>query len=245
MRSLQVHAALRDRVRSVQVIESTGGEQRVLPSVGAVLGFQYRGRVRAGDQLLSLAGVTGMQSGPRCYRYEPGTATILVRFAPQGAACLGVSAASLTGQSVALDAILPAPLVREASERLFEASDLAARIEVVQKLLLSLPFTSDRLVARAIERLTAEQEPKSVAEVARELGISERQLERRFRERVGVSPKRMASLQRFERALSRLPAARSLAQLAVDAGYYDQSHLIRDFRSHSGQAPGRLLAALR
>ena len=190
MPSIRPSEPLRSRVASIEVIETAGGEVTVLPGSAAVLGFQYRGRVRAGAQFLSTAGVTGIQSGPRHYSYDPDTATILVRFTPQGAACLGVPASQLSGQSVPLDALLPLTRVREASERLATAASAHARIAVVEALLLELPFAHDRLVAHAMQQLTdsAPERARSVAEVARELGVSERQLERRFLQRVGITP---------------------------------------------------------
>ena len=234
-------AELKARVIAIDVIESGGGEQLVLPSTSAVLGFQFRGRVRAGAQLLSEAGVTGLQSGARHYAYEPNTASILVRFSPQGAACLGVPAAELCGHSVDLAAILPPQRVREAQEKLCEAPALHARIAVVEELLLELPFAPDPLVARALRQLAgAPNTEAGIAEVARSLALGERQLERRFLAQVGVSPKRFAALARFERALDIMKRAPSLTDAAFAAGYYDQSHFIREFRRFAGVAPGKL-----
>jgi AraC-like DNA-binding protein len=240
MLSFQPHEALRSRVLDIRVIESDGGETTVLPGAAAVLGFQYRGRVRGEAGLLSLAGVTGLASGPRRYTYEPHTASILVRFTPQGAACLGVPASELSGRSVPLDALLSPLRVHELSQRLLDASHLDERVALVQALLLELPFAPDRLVARAIARLSPPR-PPAIAEVARELDIGERQLERRFLARVGITPKRFATLRRFERALALAGSAPSLGQLAQQSGYYDQSHLIREFRAFAGAPPAKLL----
>lgn len=75
--------------------------------------------------------------------------------------------------------------------------------QVVESVLLDLPFARDRAVSFAIERLARPHGPALVAAIARELGLSERQLERRFRAQVGRTPKRFASLARFERAVER------------------------------------------
>jgi methylphosphotriester-DNA--protein-cysteine methyltransferase len=58
---------------------------------------------------------------------------------------------------------------------------------------------------------------------------------------VGVTPKRYASLARFERALQLARGAASLTHAALDAGYYDQSHFIRDFTRFAGGPPGQFL----
>ena len=242
MQSFRPCAALRSRVLSIDIVESAGGETTVLPSSSAVLGFQYRGRVHAGALALSNAGITGIQQGPRVYAYERGTGSLLVRFTPQGAACLGLPASQITGHSVPLDAILPAAGVREAIERLQSASTQPARVALVEQLLMTLPFAQDRVIARAIELLSG---PLPVAQVAKTLALSERQLERRFLSRVGITPKRFATLRRFERALELARRAPSLSHLALDSGYYDQSHFIREFRGFAGMAPSALLGRLR
>ena len=94
----------------------------------------------------------------------------------------------------------------------------------------------------ALERL--DHEP--VGLVADHLGTSERHFRRVFRETVGVSPKTYARLRRFRRAvaLARRAAAPDWAAIAADVGYYDQAHLIADFRAIGGATPRALLAEL-
>jgi AraC-like DNA-binding protein len=78
-----------------------------------------------------------------------------------------------------------------------------------------------------------------------ETGWSRRRVTERFRRQLGVSPKAYARLLRFEHATSLLgrPAAdRTLADVAMEAGYYDQSHLTRDFVALAGMTPGAYAA---
>lgn len=235
-------AALRDRVLAIDVIEQDGGEAHVLPSTSAVLGLQVHGRVRAGEGLLSTAGVTGIQGGARRYGYEGPTVSLLVRFTPQGASCLGVPASALADRSVALADLVTPARASEVSERMCEAGDAAARVQVVERLLLGLEWSPDPLIERALVLLGAGLHERSlVAEVARNLAISERQLERRFLARVGITPKRFASLRRFEQAVALARASESLTETALAVGYYDQSHFIRDFRRFAGATPGEWL----
>jgi AraC-like DNA-binding protein len=79
-----------------------------------------------------------------------------------------------------------------------------------------------------------------VEALARRLGVTRRQLERLFRDRVGIPPKLFLRILRFQRALGSSGDARAggWAQVAVALGFYDQSHLIRDFRELAGRAPG-------
>jgi AraC-like DNA-binding protein len=69
-----------------------------------------------------------------------------------------------------------------------------------------------------------------VADAARAVGVSLRQLRRIFREHIGMSPKRCARIQRLHRALEAQTSGHSWAERASEAGFYDQAHLIADFR---------------
>ena len=78
-----------------------------------------------------------------------------------------------------------------------------------------------------------------IGELERELGWSRKRLAARFREEVGLSPKPLARLLRFERAKTLLESddETSLTRLALDCGYYDQSHLTNEFRRIAGTTP--------
>jgi len=75
------------------------------------------------------------------------------------------------------------------------------------------------------------------------LGMPARTLERRFRREIGLPPKRLARIARFHAVVRTLDRGRKpdWAMLAVGAGYYDQAHLIRDFRAFAGMTPGAYL----
>jgi transcriptional regulator GlxA family with amidase domain len=85
----------------------------------------------------------------------------------------------------------------------------------------------------------------SVAEVARSVGWSRQHLTRRFGEELGMRPKLAARVLRFERASRLLRAgsgAATIAEVAAACGYFDQSHLDRDFTELAGCAPTVWLA---
>lgn len=233
--SFAVRAALRDRITSIDLVRSEGGELTVLPGTGAVLGLQLVGRVRGDAGLLSTAGVTGIAETARRYAYEPATTSILVRFTPDGAGCLGVPASELTGSSVGLDELWSAREASELRERVLEAQTSEAQIERVQDAIARRPFERDAQLSEAIRRLAQGDEVRVVADA---VGLGERQLERRMRERVGASPKRFASLARLERAVALVRQNVPLTRAALEAGYYDQSHFIRDFQRATGTSPG-------
>jgi AraC-like DNA-binding protein len=134
----------------------------------------------------------------------------------------------------------------ELAERLSEADDQDARFLLLEALIASAVERSapDPLVLAATRRLGF---PGSrVDELARALGISERQLRRRFHQAVGYGPKTLDRVLRFRRLVSQAQAVSDgevdLARLAAELGYADQAHMNRDSVRLTGMPPARLAA---
>jgi len=166
-----------------------------------------------------------------------------VRFrAGAGARFLDVDASELTDKSVPLEALWgrDAASLLSVLERVPATEGRLAALE--RALTRRLPRLTGREARwmRAAERLAAGQGLVSPTELARELGLSERQLRRGFLEAVGVSPKRLGRIFRLQAVLSlAADKKRHWGTVAIDAGYYDQAHLISDFKSMTGTSPGR------
>ena len=94
---------------------------------------------------------------------------------------------------------------------------------------------------RAAASLLASCEPIAVNDVAARVSLSERQLTRRFTERVGVAPKLFARVMRLQRAAAFLAAGRTPSEASSLAGYADQAHFTRDATSLAGITPGGLV----
>ena len=88
---------------------------------------------------------------------------------------------------------------------------------------------------------------RTVAEIAAELGVSHGHLDREFTRIVGMSPKSLSRLLRMRRVLSELDVRTDVgwAELAIEQGWFDQAHLIRDFKRHTGVTPSQYIAAQR
>ncbi|MEO6027317.1 MAG: helix-turn-helix domain-containing protein [Candidatus Binatia bacterium] len=163
-------------------------------------------------------------------------------------AVFGVPASAIAGNIVALDELWGAAAARQLRDRLATArgtADEAAIVDgaIAERLHRAAPLRPHaRLVLDAAARLASDH----VNAVATGLGMSERHLRRVFRDAVGMSPKAFARLARFHRALgaAREPRPASWARIAAATGYYDQAHLIEDFRSIAGVTPRVLLGEL-
>jgi AraC-like DNA-binding protein len=252
-------AALAPWISGFQTIDTPdsadGSDQAahtVLPDVEPVMGFQYRGRAIAvrddGQVLLERAGITGIQTQARAYRYHPGSGTVLVRFHPWGAsAFLPAPMREISDRSIGLDALLSRSAIREVEDRLQGTRTDPERIQVIESFLLSRlrERTPDGVVRRAVRLLLSHGQGVSVERLAETLGIGERQLERKFGEWVGVAPKRFARLARFRNVIAGWNASPGTADAIGDGGFFDQSHFIKDFRAFAGTTPEAYLRGLR
>lgn len=163
---------------------------------------------------------------------------VTVQLAPGCAATLlGVPASALTDRIVALDRLwgraggeLCTALLEAPTPAL--AADLLCRAVEARRVRASQPA---RLVRLATQMFEAEQ--VRVAQVAAELGVTTRHLRRAFLEHVGVGPKEFARAARLRRALHLVGRAPDWSRIAIDAGYFDQAHLIAEFHALIGCTP--------
>jgi AraC-like DNA-binding protein len=141
----------------------------------------------------------------------------------------------LAGHAVPLEA-------PELVDRLYDAATWEARFRLLDEVLLRRLADApppDAAVAWAWRRLVETDGRIPIAALTDELGWSRKRIAARFREHVGLTPKRAARLLRFERAreLAEQAASADWTRIALAAGYYDQSHLINDFRAVTGRTP--------
>ncbi|MFG1790373.1 helix-turn-helix domain-containing protein [Nocardia sp. NPDC049149] len=159
---------------------------------------------------------------------------------------LGVPMDELRNEATDLTEIL-GKSVRSLTERLAETPTWPARFAMVAAYLRERSAAADdqedRAITHAIRQLRTSNGLLPVAALVSESGWSQRHFRRRFAEQVGLPPKDYGSLLRFSAALTALvrEPARDMSLLADEFGYYDQSHLIRDFQRFAGSPPGRLL----
>lgn len=158
---------------------------------------------------------------------------------------LDVPMASLANRVVELDQVL-GPFATQLAEQLFDAADWPARFDVLDAAIagrLASAREPSPVTGWAWRRLTDTGGRLSIGMLTAELGVSRQYLATRFRDEVGLPPKTLARIVRFERAIGLLGAdAPRLTRIAHDCGYYDQAHLNRDFRELAGSTPTEFLA---
>jgi AraC-like DNA-binding protein len=153
----------------------------------------------------------------------------------------------LTRRSIAVGDAFGAP-GDALTDAVLEAAEDRERIALVEAFLRArAPERDENLetVTRAAALMLGEPELTRVEDLTARLGMSPRSLQRLFREYVGVSPKQMLQRYRLHEAAERLADGRAgdWARLAIELGYFDQAHLIRDFRALVGCSPAEYAAA--
>jgi AraC-like DNA-binding protein len=187
--------------------------------------------------------LVGQLTGPFTIRPSGPVRAIGVRFRPEGAYRLvQLPMFELTDATVAVDDI--SQRLSRKIDRLRGQRSVAEQIRSLEKFLSAAANQTDedRLVSVAVSELERANGDIAVSTLAHSLGMSFRQLERRFRNAVGIAPKLFSRMQRFQQIFRNAEANANWVDAAVSCGYYDQAHLIRDFREFSGTTPTALLA---
>jgi AraC-like DNA-binding protein len=136
----------------------------------------------------------------------------------------------------------------EYNERVALARGMSQRVRIVEKMLIEALCENGRqdcAVERCVQLIQNAAEPIAVKELASTLGLSSRQLARRFQNAVGLSPKQFLRVNRFIRAARRLRERTDagLTEIAYECAYFDQAHFNHDFREFSGMTPREFVMA--
>jgi len=153
----------------------------------------------------------------------------------------GVPMSELAGRVVSVRDLLPKKH-RDVAEQLEALPDWDARFDLIERLLderIAQARVQTSVVSWAFRRIEECGGAVDIRALVRELGYSQRHVIGLFRDHVGLPPKLLARIVRFDRLMKHLRAGTSetWAQLALEFGYYDQSHLVRDVRQFTGMTP--------
>jgi AraC-like DNA-binding protein len=191
--------------------------------------------------------IGGLHLSPALITSDGASSGVQISVNPLGCRALfGLPAAELRNVDTDLSSVLDAAMVDEIRDRLRNAVGWPERFALVDRWLGRLALAHEAQVhpdvARAFQRLVATGGDVPIAELAAEVGWSPRHLTTRFAAEVGLRPKEAARVVRFHRVRRKIAPGVRLAEVAADAGYFDQAHLARDFREFAGVSPTRWLA---
>jgi AraC-like DNA-binding protein len=236
---------LKPFIKSYLITESAQEKTyTVLPDTGLVLGFQFSGRLsvleNSKTRSLDISGLTGLLDGFRVFKNTGQTRSLLVFLKEAGAPAFFKQAAhEFFGQSLALDDLILRSDIQRVEEQLNQAGTDLQKIQVIEAFLTARidPPATDQLVLAALSLIDQTKGNIRIREIMQELHTSQSPLEKRFRQVVGASPKKFASIVRLKNLIEHYDPRHSLTAWGYQAGFYDQSHFIKEFKLFSGETP--------
>jgi AraC-like DNA-binding protein len=215
-----------------------------MPGTELVIGFQYKGNLSYsdGDQKIPLAssGITGLMDQVRVFSSSTDIGSVLVFF-KEGAAVsfFRQPIHELFRQSISLDHFMLRSELWILEEKLQASKTDAEKITIVEQFLISKINSTppDMLVISAMSMIYKSRGNLRIKELLSQLHISQSVLEKRFRQVVGTSPKKFATIVRFKNAIHQYDRNKPLTDLGYESGYYDQAHFIKEFRNFTGDSP--------
>lgn len=189
--------------------------------------------------------VLGQLTSPGTIKAAKGTTLLITRFHPYASSFFFPNgAADFTDDSVDLSSVLGKD-ANDLYDKVMEQSSITEKIGVVENFFVSRFATNQGKLKkmRVVEKICAQITSESNYSLKRPRPISDysdRYLQKMFLDFTGMTAKKFRSIQRFKRSMSLMqsPSA-SLTSIALDCGYYDQSHFIREFRAFTGVAPSK------
>ena len=140
------------------------------------------------------------------------------------------------------------PGARRIVEGLCEATDIAGRITLIEESLLQLllrsPIRADGLLETSMQYIYECRGSLTIGTLAEKVNYSERNLRRIFQSELGVSPKELIRIIQFQSLLQELYRGTdaTFTDVALKYGYYDQSHVIKNFKTYYGVSPRHIFS---
>ncbi len=246
-RTIQPSPKLKDYVRFYWFLESDRPYTHyAMADVCPELIFHFKGRfdevLENGKRELSfISGISAPTSQTRKFEIDCGFGIFGIYLYPHSIPLLfGISASEVTNQMVELET-LTSNFGADLEYEIMTSPTDKQRIAVIESFIekrLSKTQTVQLPVFEALKHIMKAQSAPKVKQLSSDYFVSERQLERQFLRFTGFNPKQFIRIARFHRAMQFYGGQEiRLTDIALDCGYYDQSHFINDFKQFSGVGP--------
>jgi AraC-like DNA-binding protein len=222
--------------------------QVLLPETSLTVVLRQSGAVSLRGETLPSAIVSGLQQRARLVEHAPNSSLVIVRFTEVGApAILHDRADLLYNRTVPLMDLLPRQGVDDIQNLLAETGEIRPQVRVIEDFLSNRICAQNRISRRsispqieaAVQMIRSSNGQSPIRAIARRLAMSQSALERHFRVTVGATPKNLSRLTRLQHICWLWDIGKNLTEIAFDAGYTDQPHLVRDFRLFTDISPER------
>ena len=129
-------------------------------------------------------------------------------------------------------------------DRLIQSPSIGEKVRVLDTFLIQKLMKNEKMhrktgiIKQVCDDLSTDGEAFDIKELASRYGFSERYIQKLFIDIVGLAPRSLFSVQRFNKSLSQVLSSQTdLTSIAYDCGYYDQAHFIREFKKYTGITP--------
>lgn len=224
--------------------------ERVIPTGNIELMFHYKMPFICNHNNSSIVQprsfISGMKSDYTDVSTCGDSGVIAVTFYPFGACnFFGFPLLEIENTSVNLNDIDNRSF-RLVEEQICLAASMRERISIIEKYLLSRlkPIAGEDLlmIQKGISLINGTKGQISTTVLSEKLFTTSKSLQRKFSALIGKPPKQFTRIVRFQQTISSFSTDKSLTQLAIDNGYFDQAHFIKDFKALSGYTPKEFMA---
>jgi AraC-like DNA-binding protein len=238
---------LRRYVREILWIRSARPRAQILlPETALTLVLRQSGSASLLNKPLPTAVISGLQLRTRMVEHAAASSIVVVRFTEiGGAAVLRDRADLLYNRTLPLEAVLPRQEIEEVQNTLAGTGEIQKQAAALEQFLRRRIYNRNRTsrtdvlpqIEAAARMIRGAHGRHSIATIAHHTAMSLSALERQFRAIVGASPKQLSRLARLQYVCGLWDTGTSLTEIAAEAGYSDQSHMVRDFQLFTGKSP--------
>ncbi|TGL59494.1 helix-turn-helix domain-containing protein [Leptospira sarikeiensis] len=236
---------LRPFIEHFLIIESEEGMQnRILPSSSLVLSFRIQGTITSQDEKsktrLPYSAITGLRKIFRVLEYSPKTSTVLAIFKEAGASnFIKEPLHRIFGSTISLDDLISPRIIREIEEKLSDMKTNSQRIALIENFLISEWKDSqpDLLILDSIQKIHKSKGSIKIQDLIKGVPYSMDSFEKKFRSQIGTTPKQFSNMIRMKNLIDDHSEDKTLTESAYSAGYFDQAHFIKDFKTFTGETP--------
>jgi AraC-like DNA-binding protein len=208
------------------------------------MAFRFRGKVdykqNNAQGTLPPSVISGLRKSPRTFTYSQNTSNLIIKFKEGTASAFFKEPLhEFFAISISLDSIIQRSLIEQIEEQLAEAATNPQRIAIIESFLISRlrEPKPDLFVQNAVKVIQYSKGDIRINELMDKVPLSRDAFEKRFRKATGTTPKQFSTIIRLNNLIDNLHNDSSLTNAALTAGYFDQSHFIKDFKSFTGQLP--------
>ena len=232
--------------------EDDSQRQRIIPDgcieMAFILGDDIKRYISEDEFILQpRAMVLGQTMKPFFIQPTGYVNTFAVSFYPYGFANFIIEPIkNLVNKETPIDILFGEISAKQLERKMIKATDTTERIEFIEEFLfdkLNDKKTIDNIVKTTIDTLLSTKGSAPINIILKQDLSKRRQLERKFLEQIGISPKQLGKVIRLQTALKILlnEKTENLTNIAYKSEYYDQAHFIKDFKEFTGISPGEFL----